>query len=181
MQRLLLVDDDAVFLRVMGRALERRGFEVHAVATADQVVAVARRVSPTHAVIDLRLAERSGMQLIRPLLALDPAMRIVMLSGYASLATAIDAVKLGAIYYLPKPTDADAVVAAFERTEPQPEVPESTTPVSLERLQWEQIQRVLNDTGGNISAAARRLGMHRRTLQRRLAKRAPVKHPGDCT
>ena len=173
MQPLLLVDDDPVFRQAMGRALGRRGFQIHAAATADDALSLARRVQPSHAVIDLRLAEESGLQLIGPLLALDAALRIVILSGYASLAAAIDAVKLGAVYCLPKPTDADAVVAAFSHAAPQPQSPRYAPPVSLERLQWEQIQRVLADNDGNVSATARALGMHRRTLQRRLAKRAP--------
>ena len=173
MQPLLLVDDDPVFRQTMGRALSRRGFQVHDAATANDALSLARRVRPGHAVIDLRLAEQSGLDLIEPLLALDAALRIVILSGYASLVSAIDAVKLGAVYCLPKPIDADAVVAAFSHAAPPPQVRQEAPPVSLERLQWEQIQRVLADNGGNVSATARALGMHRRTLQRRLAKRAP--------
>ena len=173
MRRLLLADDDPVFRRVMGRALVRRGFEVHEAGSADEVVPLAGAVQPSHVVLDLRLADRSGLHLIEPLLMLDTSLRIVVLSGYASLATAIDAVKLGAVYYLPKPTDADAVVAAFSHAKPTPQTIDEAPPVSLARHQWEQIQRVLADNGGNVSATARALGMHRRTLQRRLAKRAP--------
>lgn len=173
---LLLVDDDEAFGPVMARALTRRGFTVHWARAGIQALQLARAHSPTHAVLDLRLLEgESGLDLIEPLRAINPAMRIVVLTGYASITTAIDAIKLGAAYYLPKPVEADAIVRAFahapgeEATPPALSEPER---LSVRRLEWEHIHRVLAEHGGNISAAARSLNMHRRTLQRKLSKRA---------
>mgnify|MGYP001166952573 CR=1 FL=1 len=171
---LLLVDDDPTFCRVLGLALSRRGF---AVATARDIAAAlkqARIEAPEYAVVDLNLAGDSGLSLIPGLLALAPGARIVVLTGYASIATAVQAIKLGAVNYLAKPADADQVLSAFAATAPDPGVPVNARPLSVNRLEWEHIQRVLNDNDGNISATARQLGMHRRTLQRKLAKR-PVK------
>jgi len=171
---LLLVDDDPTFCRVLGLALSRRGF---AVATAHGIAAAlsqARVEVPEYAVVDLNLAGDSGLGLIPDLLALAPGARIVVLTGYASIATAVQAIKLGAVNYLAKPADADQVLAAFAATVGNPDAPVNTRPLSVNRLEWEHIQRVLNDNDGNISATARQLGMHRRTLQRKLAKR-PVK------
>ena len=171
---LLLVDDDATFCRVLGLALSRRGFAV----TTARDSATARRLAaadpPEYAVLDLNLAGDSGLLLIPELLALDPATRIVVLTGYASIATAVEAIKLGAVNYLPKPADADQVAAAFGATTGDPAVPVNARPLSVNRLEWEHIQRVLRDNDGNISATARQLAMHRRTLQRKLAKR-PVR------
>ena len=171
---LLLVDDDPTFCRVLGLALSRRGF---AVVTARDG-ATARRLAaadpPEYAVLDLNLAGDSGLLLIPELLALDPATRIVVLTGYASIATAVEAIKLGAVNYLPKPADADQVAAAFGAATGDPATPVNARPLSVNRLEWEHIQRVLRDNDGNISATARQLGMHRRTLQRKLAKR-PVR------
>lgn len=134
----------------------------------------ARVAPPEYAVVDLNLAGDSGLGLIPDLLALDPGVRIVVLTGYASLATAVEAIKLGAVNYLAKPADADQVLAAFAATGGDPAVPVNARPLSVSRLEWEHIQRVLRDNDGNISATARQLGMHRRTLQRKLTKR-PVK------
>lgn len=174
---LLLVDDDPVFCRVLGLALERRGFRV--VSSHDSLTALqlTQRKMPGYAVVDLNLGGDSGLRLIPCLIDLNPAIRIVVLTGYASLATAVDAIKLGAINYLAKPADADEVVAAFGATAGDPTAPISSHPLSINRLEWEHIQRVLHDNAGNISATARQLGMHRRTLQRKLAKR-PVKFNG---
>lgn len=173
---LLLVDDDEAFGPVMARALTRRGFTVHWARAGLQALQLARAHPPTHAVLDLRLLEgESGLELIEPLRALNPAIRIVVLTGYASITTAIDAIKLGAAYYLPKPVEADAIVRAFahvpreEAVSPEPPEPER---LSIRRLEWEHIHRVLAEHGGNISAAARSLNMHRRTLQRKLSKHA---------
>ena len=173
---LLLVDDDEVFGPVMARALGRRGYAVHWAQTGTQALQLARQHRPSHAVLDLRLLEgESGLDLIEPLRDIDPDMRIVVLTGYASIATAIDAIKLGAAYYLPKPVDADAIVRAFGHAPGEaaaPQAPTEPEPLSVRRLEWEHIQRVLAEHGGNISAAARSLNMHRRTLQRKLGKRA---------
>ncbi len=171
---LLLVDDDATFCRVLGLALSRRGFVVAAAHSSAAALQRARLEPPEYAVVDLNLAGDSGLSLIPDLLALDPATRIVVLTGYASIATAVEAIKLGAVNYLAKPADTDQVLAAFAITTGDPTAPLNSRPLSVNRLEWEHIQRVLRDNDGNISATARQLGMHRRTLQRKLAKR-PVK------
>lgn len=171
---LLLVDDDTVFCRVLGQALTRRGFAVATAHGGSAALQSAQAEPPEYAVVDLNLAGDSGLILIPDLLKLDPATRIVVLTGYASIATAVEAIKLGAVNYLAKPADADQVVAAFTAVEGDLTAPINSRPLSINRLEWEHIQRVLRDNGGNISATARQLGMHRRTLQRKLAKR-PVR------
>jgi len=170
---LLLVDDDATFCQVMMRALQRRGFEVQVAHDVEQAMQLARQEAPEFAVVDLRMPGDSGLTFVRQMHALEPATRIVVLTGFASVATAIEAIKLGAVHYLAKPVDADEVVAAFERTEGDSEVSVSQSPLSVDRLEWEHIQRVLTEHEGNISATARALNMHRRTLQRKLSKRPP--------
>lgn len=171
---LLLVDDDPVFCRVLAQALVRRGFQVAVAQSAAEAVAAAKSQLPAHAVVDLRLGEDSGLPLVQRLLALQEAMRIVVLTGYASIATAVEAIKLGAVHYLAKPADADEIVAALGRQEADAAVAPATHPPSVKRLEWEHLQRVLQAHGGNISATARALRMHRRTLQRKLGKR-PVR------
>lgn len=168
---LLLVDDDEVFRRVLARALERRGFAVTCAADVPSAIAEAQAQSPEYAVVDLRMPGDSGLVLIEKLIELDPNTRIVMLTGYASIATAIEAIKLGAVHYLAKPCDADEVVAALEKN-PQGDasLPVTDSPLSVNRLEWEHIQRVLAEHQGNISSTARALKMHRRTLQRKLSK-----------
>ncbi|MBK8182056.1 MAG: response regulator transcription factor [Candidatus Competibacteraceae bacterium] len=174
---LLVVDDDPVFCRVLSLALSRRGFVVNVAHTSAAALAQIRTEPPEYAVVDLNLAGDSGLGLLSHLLNLDPTLRIVVLTGYASLTTAVEAIKLGAINYLSKPADADEVLAAFDITSGDPTAPVSSRPLSVNRLEWEHIQRVLRDNEGNISATARQLGMHRRTLQRKLAKR-PAKFDG---
>lgn len=171
---LLLVDDDATFCRVLGLALSRRGFAVATAYDSATAVRLAGVDPPEYAIVDLNLAGDSGLLLIPQLLALEPATRIVVLTGYASIATAVEAIKLGAVNYLPKPADADQVVTAFTVSGGAALPPINARPLSVNRLEWEHIQRVLCDNNGNISATARQLNMHRRTLQRKLAKR-PVK------
>jgi len=171
---LLLVDDDPTFCRVLGLALNRRGFAVTTASDSATALYLAGMDPPEYAIVDLNLAGDSGLLLIPELLALEPATRIVVLTGYASIATAVEAIKLGAVNYLPKPADADQVVAAFTVPGGAASPPINARPLSINRLEWEHIQRVLSDSGGNISATARQLNMHRRTLQRKLAKR-PVK------
>jgi two-component system response regulator RegA len=171
---LLLVDDDATFCQVMGLALSRRGFAVHTASGKAAALQLVQAGTPEYAVVDLNLSGDSGLGLIAELLAFDPAIRIVVLTGYASIATAVEAIKLGAVNYLAKPADADQVLAAFATTSGNPTVPINARPLSIGRLEWEHIQRVLCENDGNISATARQLGMHRRTLQRKLVKR-PVK------
>jgi two-component system response regulator RegA len=171
---ILLVDDDPVFLATLAQALRRRG---HAVATAAEpgaALALARQAPPDAAVLDLKLAEASGLGLIEPLRALRGDMRILLLTGYASIATAVEAIKLGATHYLPKPADADEILAALGREEGDAETAAPDEPMSVDRLEWEHIQKVLAEHDGNISATARALKMHRRTLQRKLMKK-PVK------
>ncbi len=170
----LVVDDDVVFRERLARALRKRGSEVETAANADEAIRLARLNSPERAVVDLRMPGRSGLELVRELLAIDPATQIVMLTGYGSIATAIDAIRLGATYYLSKPADVDDLLAAFERgSQPvDPNAGQVAAP-SLARAEWEHIQRVMADTDGNVSEAARRLGMHRRSLQRKLQKQPP--------
>lgn len=168
---LLLVDDDTTFCRVLGAALERRGFEVCVAHDASAAYGLAQADPPEYAVVDLKMPGASGLDLVAKLNALDPNTRIVVLTGYASIATAVEAIKLGAVQYLAKPADADQVVAGFGRAEGDASVAVDGRPLSVARLQWEHIQRVLLECSGNVSETARRLGMHRRTLQRKLAKR----------
>ena len=169
---LLLVDDDDVFCEVLSRALTRRGFHVDIRHSVDAALDYLGQSTPTHAVVDLRMPGRSGLTLVEELRASSASMRIVVLTGYASIATAVEAIKLGATHYLAKPADADEIVAAFGSPSlEREEVP--TRPLSVDRLEWEHIQKVLAEHAGNISATARALGMHRRTLQRILAKRSP--------
>ncbi len=171
---LLLVDDDEIFRARLARAFQQRGYEVTTAGNYEEALALAQRESPDMAVVDLKMPGRSGLELTRDLHRLDPTMRIVVLTGYGSIATAIEAMRLGAVYYVSKPADADDILAAFARAEAPPlePGPEYTAP-SLARAEWEHINRVLTDCGGNISEAARRLGIHRRSLQRKLRKYPP--------
>ena len=167
---LLLVDDDATFRAVLARALEKRGYTVSAADSVEAALPLARANPPEYAVIDLKMGGASGLVLVQTLHELDPATRIVMLTGYASIVTAVEAIKLGATQYLSKPANADEIVAAFGHCANAAVQPEAQ-PATVERLEWEHIQRVLRENGDNISATARLLNMHRRTLQRKLAKR----------
>jgi two-component system, response regulator RegA len=169
---LLLVDDDAAFLQRLERAMTRRGFEVRvAGSVADGLAAVSDR-PPAFAVVDLRLEDGNGLDVVSALHQKRPDARAVVLTGYGNIATAVTAVKLGAMDYLSKPADADDVINALLATgEDKPEPPEN--PMSADRVRWEHIQRVYELCDRNVSETARRLNMHRRTLQRILAKRAP--------
>lgn len=168
--RLLLVDDDAIFCSVLAKALERRGFQVTVTHTVAGALSHIQRGAPEYAVIDLKLPDQSGLTLVSKLNTLDEQTKIVVLTGYASIATAVEAIKLGAMYYLSKPVNADDIVAAFHRESGDESVPVQEKPLSVGRLEWEHINRVLNEHHGNVSATARALGMHRRTLQRKLNK-----------
>lgn len=170
---LLLIDDDTAFCSVLQRALIRRGWEVLVAHAPEQALMFADAHQPTHVILDLNLEGRSGLALIAPLQEAAPACAILLLTGYASIPTAVEAIKLGALNYLTKPVDVEAILAAFGSA-PAPVKDSDATPMSLRRLQWEHVQRVLQENEGNISAAARQLGLHRRTLQRQLRKR-PVK------
>lgn len=175
-RRVLLIDDDEVFVRVLSRALTARGFEVSGSTDAASALSGCHAHKPDYAVLDLRLGQDSGLALIPQLLAARPGLRILLLTGYASIATAVEAIKRGAHDYLAKPVDADQVVQALlgEGNTGTAESSLPDAPPPLKRLEWEHIQRVLAECDGNISEAARRLGLHRRTLQRKLAKR-PVR------
>lgn len=171
---ILVIDDDPVFNRVLTRALGQRGFTVFGAADRESALALARQHEPEYVVLDLNIAGSSGLRLIEPLLAVNPDCRILVLTGYASIATTVNAIKLGATQYLAKPADVDAILKALSATEVIIDDTPSSSPMSVDRLEWEHIQRVLAEHDGNISATARALKMHRRTLQRKLAKR-PVK------
>jgi two-component system, response regulator RegA len=167
---ILVVDDDDVLRTRVGRALEGRGFDVRLAASSDDALASARADSPELAVVDLRIGDASGLDVVRELAAIDPQTRIVVLTGYGSIATALESVRLGAVHYLQKPADVDEILAALEHGgRPAAAAPPIEVP-SLARAEWEHIQRVLSDCGGNVSQAARLLGVHRRSLQRKLAK-----------
>ena len=168
---LLLVDDDEVYSRVMGQALSKRGFAVRVAHDVDEAINLSHVNPPEFAAVDLNMPGKSGLELVKYLIELDSNTRIVVVTGYASIATAVEAVKLGAVHYLAKPADADEVVAAFYKKEGDASVPVANQPLSVNRLEWEHIQKVLSEINGNISATARALGMHRRTLQRKLQRR----------
>ena len=164
----LLVEDDDTFRSRLARAFRDRGFLVTEASSVDTALAAARDDTPELAVVDLRLPRGSGLDVVRELVALDPTTAVVVLTGYGSIATALEAVRLGARRYLAKPADADQILSALDGVSPSapplPDVP------SLARVEWEHIQRVLHDCDGNISQAARLLGIHRRSLQRKLSK-----------
>ena len=177
---MLIVDDDEVYRSRLARAFDDRGYDVRTAGDYDAAVSTASADSPEFAVVDLKMPGKSGLELVKALREIDPATKTVVLTGYGSIATAIDAVRLGATYYLSKPADADDIVGAFARGEappldpPPPDSGDYKAP-SLARAEWEHINRVLSDAGGNISEAARRLGIHRRSLQRKLQKYPPNK------
>jgi two-component system response regulator RegA len=167
---LLVVDDDVTFRTRVVRAFRDRGLEVTAAGDYDEAIAAAQVDTPELALVDLRLPTRSGLDVVRRLKELDETTIIVVLTGYGSIATAVESVKLGAATYLTKPVDADQILAAFNGEMPSSN-PHATYAVSsLARVEWEHIQRVLADCGGNLSQAARLLGIHRRSLQRKLSK-----------
>ncbi|MEK7661528.1 MAG: ActR/PrrA/RegA family redox response regulator transcription factor [Pseudomonadota bacterium] len=169
---LLVMDDDGPLRNRMSRALESRGFEVKAAAGVSEALAIIRENPPAFAVLDMRLDDGSGLTVVEEMHNLRPDARVVMLTGYGNIATAVAAVKAGAVDYLAKPADADDVVKALLAiNDDLPAPPEN--PMSADRVRWEHIQRVYELCGNNVSETARRLNMHRRTLQRILAKRAP--------
>ena len=178
----LLVDDDELYLRTLQRSLARKGLETVTASDTASALLLARQQPPAFALIDLKLGAESGLALIQPLRALREDMRILLVTGYASIATAVEAIKLGADDYLPKPATVQMILRALGEEDDGPpddgdlEPPDAMTPIS--RLQWEHIQQAMHETGGNVSAAARLLGMHRRSLQRKLAKRpSPARDP----
>jgi two-component system response regulator RegA len=169
---LLLVDDDEVLRERLARALRERGFEVTTAQGGAEAIALARRDAPEYAVVDLRMPGPSGIEVLETLRAIDPATKVLMLTGYGSIATAVDATRRGAIGYLSKPADADEIVAQLLGRGGSHAPADIDTP-SLARAEWEHIQRVLADCDGNVSESARRLGIHRRSLQRKLHKYPP--------
>ena len=171
--RMLLVDDDAVFRETLARALTRRGHDVTQAADVDEALLRANEAIDA-VVLDLRLGAESGLRLIEPLLRTHPRARILLLTGYASIATAVEAIKLGAVHYLPKPASVEEILAALGSEGGDAAIAPAQAPLSVDRLEWEHIQQVLAAHDGNLSATARALKMHRRTLQRKLAKR-PVR------
>lgn len=171
--KLLIVDDDQTFGEILQRSLTRRGYQVSLASNSFAALQLVKQQHFFGAVVDLKIGSESGLDVVKELLALQSDMTIVVLTGYSSIATAVQAIKAGAHNYLCKPADADEVLAAFAETETEPP-PIASQPPSIDRLAWEHIQKVLSAHEGNISATARALGMHRRTLQRKLSKR-PVK------
>ncbi|WP_445682199.1 ActR/PrrA/RegA family redox response regulator transcription factor [Radicibacter daui] len=170
---LLVVDDDAPFRNRLARALEKRGFEVVAVGSLAEARSVLKETAPVFAAVDMRLEDGNGLDLVADLRTARPEVRVVMLTGYGNIASAVAAIKSGAIDYLPKPTDADQVEAALRGGESAPLPPPPEEPMSADRVRWEHIQRVFEQCNRNVSETARRLKMHRRTLQRILGKHAP--------
>ncbi len=169
---LLIVDDDPPFRTRLARAMEKRGFDVVAVDSVAMGIEVAQESAPVFAVVDLRLGDGSGLDVVAALRDARPESKIVVLTGYGNIATAVAAVKAGAVDYLPKPADADAVEAAL-LADGRPLPPPPENPMSADRVRWEHIQRVFEQCDRNVSETARRLKMHRRTLQRILNKHAP--------
>ena len=174
---ILVVDDDATFRTRLVRALSSRGFETHEAGDVDSAIARAKEHKPARAIVDLRMPGKSGLDLITALMEIDESIQILVLTGYGSIATAVEAVRRGAIDYLNKPVDTEQILAVFDResatsTATATDVTEAKP--SLARVEWEHIQRVLSDCGGNISEAARQLGIHRRSLQRKLSKLPPL-------
>jgi two-component system response regulator RegA len=170
---ILVVDDDATFRNRLVKAFISRGLDAHAAGSVEEGMEVARRVRPGRAVVDLRMPGESGLELITQLVEFDPDIDIIVLTGYGSIATAVEAMRRGALDYMQKPCDADQILGIFDKL-PDTDPPADPAIVpSLARVEWEHIQRVLNDCGGNISEAARRLRIHRRSLQRKLFKLQP--------
>lgn len=171
----LIVDDDGTFASLLERALKRRGFSCIAVNSYTEALHASEKHHFEKVIVDLKLGSESGLLLIKELKLRQPELQIVMLTGYSSISTAVEAVKYGAINYLCKPADANEILAAFDNGENAAATEMNYTPISVDRLEWEHIQKILQENSGNISATARALGMHRRTLQRKLQKR-PVRH-----
>lgn len=169
---ILVVDDDARFRERLARAFTARGYDANEADSGESALELAKGDSPEYAVVDLRMPGMNGLELVKGLRTIDEATNIVVLTGYGSIATALEAVRLGATHYLTKPADVDEIIAAFARSglPPSSDVPFTSEPPSLARVEWEHIERVLADCGGNVSVAAKKLGLHRRSLQRKLSK-----------
>jgi two-component system, response regulator RegA len=170
-QSLFIVEDDVSFAKALRRSFERRGYAVTVCEKAEQLAGLLEAGSPKYAVVDLKLTGVSGLECVRMLNRRDPETKIVVLTGFASIATAVEAIKLGACHYLAKPSNTDDIEAAFGRTAGDSTVPLTQRPTSIKTFEWERIHETLVDADFNVSETARRLGMHRRTLARKLAKR----------
>lgn len=175
MTRVLLVDDDPVLTATLTAAFTRRGYETRAAQRHEEALAEAQAHRPDWIVLDLKIPGTSGLKLIPPLLAAAPDAQIVVVTGFANVATAVEAIKLGATHYLAKPVGLDEIINAFQRDAGDDSLPieDAAAEARLDKVEWTHIQTVLGKNSGNISAAARELNMHRRTLQRKLAKRPP--------
>jgi len=169
--KLMIIEDDVAFARALRRSFERRGYVVSVFTSIDQVAEALGTGAPGFAVVDLKLDGASGLECVKLLHRTDPAMKIVVLTGYASITTAVEAIKLGACHYLAKPANTDDIEKAFERLEGDSMAPLTDRPTSIKNLEWERIHETLVETDFNISETARRLGLHRRTLARKLEKR----------
>ncbi|MBZ9846982.1 response regulator transcription factor [Mesorhizobium sp. CA14] len=168
---LFVVEDDATFARTLKRSFEKRDYDVVVCHDREALLVALDTAVPAYAVVDLKLGAGSGLECVKLLSARNPSMRIVVLTGFASIATAVEAIKLGACHYLAKPANTDDIEAAFGRAEGDVSVPLTSRPTSIKNLEWERIHETLVETGFNISETARRLGLHRRTLARKLEKR----------
>ncbi|WP_157216430.1 response regulator transcription factor [Flavisphingomonas formosensis] len=168
---LVIVEDDQAFARTLRRSFERRGYSVLSAANHEELKALLETHDPGYAVVDLKLGSTSGLVCVQTLHAHDPDMLIVVLTGFASIATAVEAIKLGASHYLAKPSNTDDIEAAFAKGQGDVDAPLAPRPTSIKTLEWERIHETLAETDFNISETARRLGMHRRTLARKLGKR----------
>lgn len=169
--KLLLIDDDITFCDVLQRALHKRGYQVNTAHNVDHALQNLRNFLPDYAIVDLKMPGQSGLALIQQLKIINPAMRILILTGFASITTAVEAIKLGATHYLAKPANTDEIIAALHRDAGDVAITVREEPLSVNRLEWEYIQKVLAEHDGNISATARALKMHRRSLQRKLTKK----------
>lgn len=172
---LLILEDDPTLSRLLVRRFVQQGFDVVHKTTLIEAIQWLEQDMPDYALLDLKVDRDSGLHLIAPLRAKNPDMKIVILTGYASISTAVEAIKLGATHYLAKPAEIQAILEAFEYTAGNPDQEIREQPLSVDRLEWEHIQRVLHENHGNVSATARALGMHRRTLQRKLNSKNPVR------
>ncbi|HFB65037.1 MAG TPA: response regulator transcription factor [Aeromonadales bacterium] len=168
---IMIIDDDETFARILGRSLQRRNWQVTIFNQPQEAIHFLQKNCIDHILLDLKLESDSGLRWISQIRALCPETHLLLLTGYASIATAVEAVKLGADNYLSKPIDVAQIEKALSSKGPNPDTPINDNPMSVNRLEWEHIQRVLNENNGNISATARSLNMHRRTLQRKLAKK----------
>jgi len=172
-QSFIIIDDDEVFNTTLCRALKRKDKHTYSALNSEQALDLVTKSKPPPqcAILDLSLGHENGIDLIKPLLKIHPQLKIVVLTGYASLTTAVQAIKLGAWNYLAKPVDVDSILNAFNKDNEDIQVENNISPISLKQLEWEHLQRVLAENKGNISETARQLGMHRRTLQRKLKKK----------